>query len=104
MGASPGPALGAGVIGDIFKLEERGRAMGVFFAVSKLSSILILTFLPYFDSLDMPVWNNYRSFCWRYVLTFFFAFVTVGCTRLTSTMVVQVGLLITVHGERCTAS
>ena len=33
MGASPGPALGAGVIGDIFKLEERGRAMGVFFAV-----------------------------------------------------------------------
>ena len=36
MGASPGPALGAGVIGDIFKLEERGRAMGVFFSVSKL--------------------------------------------------------------------
>lgn len=35
MGASR-PALGAGVIGDIFKLEERGRAMGVFFAVSKL--------------------------------------------------------------------
>ena len=34
MGASPGPALGAGVIGDIFKLEERGRAMGVFFSVS----------------------------------------------------------------------
>ena len=32
-----------------------------------------------------------------------FAFVTVGCTRLTSTMVVQVGLLITGHGERCTA-
>ena len=37
MGASPGPALGAGVIGDIFKLEERGRAMGVFFAVSKIN-------------------------------------------------------------------
>ena len=36
MGASPGPALGAGVIGDIFKLEERGRAMGVFFSVSIL--------------------------------------------------------------------
>ena len=33
-----------------------------------------------------------------------FAFVTVGYTKLTSTMVVQVGLLITVHGERCTAS
>ena len=38
MGASR-PALGAAVIGDIFKLEERGRAMGVFFAVSKLLSI-----------------------------------------------------------------
>jgi hypothetical protein len=30
--------LGAGVIGDIFKLEERGRAMGVFFAASELLS------------------------------------------------------------------
>ena len=40
MGASPGSVLGAGVIGDIFKLEERGRAMGVFFAVSKLFSVL----------------------------------------------------------------
>ena len=36
MGASCGPALGAGVIGDIFKIEERGRAMGVFFTVSNL--------------------------------------------------------------------
>ena len=35
MGASPGSVLGAGVIGDIFRLEERGRAIGVFFAVSK---------------------------------------------------------------------
>ena len=33
IGASPGYALGAGVIGDIYKLEERGRAMGIFFAV-----------------------------------------------------------------------
>ena len=40
MGASPGSVLGAGVIGDIFRLEERGRAIGVFFAVSKLLSIL----------------------------------------------------------------
>ena len=36
LGSSPGAVLGAGVIGDIFKLEERGRAMGVFFAVIKL--------------------------------------------------------------------
>ena len=39
MGASPGAVLGAGVIGDIFKLEERGRAMGVFFAVSDFLSM-----------------------------------------------------------------
>ena len=50
MGASPGPALGAGVIGDIFKLEERGRAMGVFFTVSKCkllstNSALLIIFL-----------------------------------------------------------
>jgi hypothetical protein len=38
MGASLGPVLGAPVIGDIFRLEERGRAMGVFFAVSDLTS------------------------------------------------------------------
>jgi MFS family permease len=44
MGGSPGSVLGAGVIGDIFKLEERGRAMGFFFAVSnsKILSILVL--------------------------------------------------------------
>ena len=34
MGASPGSVLGAGVVGDIFMLEERGRAMAFFFAVS----------------------------------------------------------------------
>ena len=33
IGASPALILGAGVIGDIYKLEERGRAMGIFFAV-----------------------------------------------------------------------
>jgi hypothetical protein len=26
--------VGAGVIGDIYKLEERGTAMGIFFSVS----------------------------------------------------------------------
>ena len=33
LGAAPGLVLGAGVIGDIYKLEERGRAMSVFLAV-----------------------------------------------------------------------
>ena len=36
MGGSLGPVVGAGVIGDIFKLEERGGAMGICFAASKL--------------------------------------------------------------------
>ena len=40
MGGSPGAILGAGVIGDIFRLEERGSAMGVFFAASQLLSML----------------------------------------------------------------
>jgi MFS family permease len=33
-GCSGGISLGAGVIGDIYKLEERGSAIGVFFGVS----------------------------------------------------------------------
>ena len=44
MGASLGPVIGAPVIGDIFKLEERGSAMGIFFAVSKLLSMYDPTF------------------------------------------------------------
>ena len=36
LGASPGLAVGTGVIGDIYKLEERGQAMGIFFAVGLL--------------------------------------------------------------------
>ncbi|KAF5325444.1 hypothetical protein D9619_010047 [Psilocybe cf. subviscida] len=35
-GASPGLVLGAGAIGDIYRLEERGRAMGIFFAATLL--------------------------------------------------------------------
>ena len=33
-GASPGLTVGPGVIGDIYKLEERGQAMGIFYGVS----------------------------------------------------------------------
>lgn len=33
LGASSGLSVGMGVIGDIYKLEERGTASGVFFAV-----------------------------------------------------------------------
>ena len=37
MGASPGLTIGTAVIGDIYKLEERGTAFGLFFAVSYLT-------------------------------------------------------------------
>ena len=40
MGSSLGPALGAAVIGDIFKLEERGGVTGVCFAENKLLFII----------------------------------------------------------------
>ncbi|KAJ3532962.1 hypothetical protein NMY22_g7540 [Coprinellus aureogranulatus] len=33
-GTSPGFSVGAGVIGDIYKVEERGTAMGIFYSVS----------------------------------------------------------------------
>ncbi|KAG9226942.1 hypothetical protein CCMSSC00406_0003385 [Pleurotus cornucopiae] len=36
VGISGGMSLGAGIIGDIYKLEERGFAMGVFYGVSLL--------------------------------------------------------------------
>ncbi|KAF8889817.1 major facilitator superfamily domain-containing protein [Infundibulicybe gibba] len=39
-GAAPGFSVGAGVIGDIFRLEERGQAMGVFFAAIVLGPAL----------------------------------------------------------------
>lgn len=39
-GASGGLSLGAGVIGDIYKLEERGTAMGVFFSAVLLGPAL----------------------------------------------------------------
>ena len=100
IGGSPGSVLGAGVIGDIFKLEERGRAMGVFFAVSKL--LFILASLPDFDRLGLSVGTQSRSFCWRYI---FYFFRNTGMDTLDShKMGFQVGPLITIHGESCRAS
>jgi MFS family permease len=34
-GASGGLSVGAGVIADLYKLEERGTAMGVFYGVRR---------------------------------------------------------------------
>ncbi|KIM49869.1 hypothetical protein M413DRAFT_117879 [Hebeloma cylindrosporum] len=40
LGASPGLAVGSGVIGDIYKLEERGQALGIFFGAVLLGPAL----------------------------------------------------------------
>ncbi|KXN87019.1 hypothetical protein AN958_09365 [Leucoagaricus sp. SymC.cos] len=41
IGASPGLAIGAAVIGDIYKLEERGTGMGLFLAVRGACWLLV---------------------------------------------------------------
>ena len=40
-GSSLGLAVSAEVMGDIYKLEERGQAMGIFFAVSRVLSFYL---------------------------------------------------------------
>ncbi|KAF4603029.1 hypothetical protein EYR38_003434 [Pleurotus pulmonarius] len=40
VGVSGGMSLGAGVIGDIYKLEERGFAMGIFYGITLLGPAL----------------------------------------------------------------
>ncbi|KAF5372115.1 hypothetical protein D9758_005012 [Tetrapyrgos nigripes] len=40
MGGAPGLSVGAGVIGDIYQLEERGTAMGIFFSATLLGPAL----------------------------------------------------------------
>ncbi len=40
LGAAPAQVVGAGVTGDIYRLEERGRAMGIFFGVRFRSTFL----------------------------------------------------------------
>jgi MFS family permease len=41
-GCAGGMSLGAGVIGDIYKLEERGTAIGVFFGVRNHDDGMVL--------------------------------------------------------------
>ncbi|KAF5349702.1 hypothetical protein D9756_008837 [Leucocoprinus leucothites] len=43
MGASPGLSVGAGVIGDIYRLEERGAALGSYFGTGLLGLALAPT-------------------------------------------------------------
>ncbi|KAF5349686.1 hypothetical protein D9756_008817 [Leucocoprinus leucothites] len=56
-GAAPGMALGASVIGDIYKSEERGTALGVFFGATLLGPALA----PFVGGFTM------HYFSWRVV-------------------------------------
>ncbi|THH13705.1 hypothetical protein EW146_g6541 [Bondarzewia mesenterica] len=68
-GAGAGMSVGAGVIGDIYRLEERGGALGVFFAACLLGPALA----PLFGGLA----THYAS--WRVMqLALFVAAVVVG--------------------------
>ena len=49
MGGSLGPVLGAAVIGDIFKVEERGGAMGACCAASNV----LFTIIGYLDLISI---------------------------------------------------
>ena len=55
--------------------RREGKSYGSFFRCMYIQIypwFLIIFFLHYFHSLDLPVWNNYRSFCWRYIFILFF--------------------------------
>ena len=66
LGAAPGLVLGPGVIGDIYKIEERGRAMSVFLSVSPvISRSLYFQFLLL--QIDMFTGTRTSTSSWRYV-------------------------------------
>ncbi|KAF5349698.1 hypothetical protein D9756_008833 [Leucocoprinus leucothites] len=64
MGASPGLSVGAGVIGDIYKLEERGAALGSYFGTCLLGWALA----PTIGGLTAQYWS------WRAIHYFLAAF------------------------------
>ena len=68
LGAAPGLVLGPGVIGDIYKLEERGRAMSVFLSVSP-SYNMILVFPILTLQVDMFIRTHISTSGWRYITT-----------------------------------
>ena len=67
LGAAPGLVLGPSVIGDIYKLEERGRAMSVFLSVSPIIYITILKFPIFILQIDMFTGTCISTSTWRYV-------------------------------------
>ena len=101
MGGSLGPVLGSAVIGDIFKQEERGGAMGICFAASKLLFLI-------FGCLDLISIEQIGLF--RSILTplpagtFFFKLQRQVLQRHLIIMLVQVGLLIPIREEWCMLS
>ncbi|KDR82156.1 hypothetical protein GALMADRAFT_135518 [Galerina marginata CBS 339.88] len=76
LGCSPGLAVGAGTIGDIYKLEERGQAMGVFFAAVLLGPALAPLAggfaVHYFSWRLMQIWLGSTGIVVFFVVLFFF--------------------------------
>ncbi|KAF8877744.1 major facilitator superfamily domain-containing protein [Gymnopilus junonius] len=76
LGASPGLAVGSGVIGDIYKLEERGQALGIFFSAILLGPA-IAPFAGgfaahYFSWRLMQAWLGGAGFLIFFIVLFFF--------------------------------
>ena len=44
LGAAPGFSVGSGAVADIYRLEERGTAMGIFFAVCSIIRTVTLVY------------------------------------------------------------
>ena len=61
-GASSAMSVGAGVIGDIYRLEERGYVMGLFFGVSHAACRMYFTGYVYSDSLVLIFISGAPSF------------------------------------------
>lgn len=55
LGSSVGLSVGAAVIGDIYKLDERGTAMGVFFGVGQFFVLCCVRSIHH---------SPYRQFFW----------------------------------------
>ena len=74
MGGSLGPVLGAAVIGDIFKVEERGGAMGACCAASNV----LFTIIGYLDLISIDQIGLFGSILTPYPAGTFFFTVTLG--------------------------
>lgn len=72
VGVSPGVGVGAAVIGDIYRLEERGTALGFYVAVSTDGNILLVRELSPFLCQGYDVGPRVGATNWRFELRAWF--------------------------------